>query len=399
MDSLLETLSSCTSCTAAISQQPLLFSPLYNCVRCRSSRTRIRRFIQQLGLSSLVHVLFPHVRDWGTQERLDPASMFVVHSLVMSTEESTSQELSCLILKNAWRMLLHAQKSAHDSTLGKLLREAAAAWVRALPLFCCPTNDILKTMSNLMDRSWKTRHPKVRFLQKIGSAVQDTFPGMKCPSTSLIWSNQVLPRKIKRKHDSQADQVADVHLDVHDNRSSRRVASCSSGSTSGGMLLDSLSLDVLGVIFCFLSPPRIMWGCALANKRLLCSCLDNLLWKRIYKAKFPLVRCSRLCLVDLDGADSHDWRSMYMKRRAAAKKVRLKGWKLSTCIKHSKRGKRKRKLGAKKLVVVMCKCCCQCNFVASTKKKMLQHCESEHDSRNDEEAEPEVCIATPRIFY
>ena len=383
MNIQLNTLYSCTSCTAVISRGGII-SPLYHCVKCTSARHKLYNLIQRLGFSSLADVLLPHVRDWTTTtgqrttpEHLDPASVFVVHSLVLSTEESTSHDLSCSILKNAWKMLVHSQESAHDSKLGKILREATAAWVRALPLISCPTNReniILKTVSDLMDHDWRTSHPKVRLLQTIGSAVQDTFPTMKRTTSSLVW-----PHRVSRKKKRETTLVSNDHDDLLRRRDG-------SSSSSSSILLDSLSLDVLGVIFGFLSPPRIMWGCAMVNKRLSSSCRDNLLWKRIYQTKFPLVKCLSLCLpVHSDSGahsgDSHDWRDLYMKRRAAAKRVRLKGWKLSTRFEkqstRSRRGKIKRKRYGKKSTVVMCKCC-GCNFVSSTEKLMLLHCESEH---------------------
>ena len=388
MNIQLNTLYSCTSCTAVISRGGII-KPLYHCVKCTSARHKLYNLIQRLGFSSLADVLLPHVRDWTTTtttgqrttpERLDPASVFVVHSLVLSTEESTSQDLSCSILKNAWKMLVHSQESAQDSKLGKILREVTATWVRALPLISCPNNReniILKTVSDLMDHDWRASHPKVRLLQTIGSAVQDTFPTMKRTtkpirpnSAGKLKSSLVWPHRVSRKRKRVTTLISNDH---------------DGGGSSSNILLDSLSLDVLGVIFGFLSPPRIMWGCAMVNKRLASSCRDNLLWKRIYQTKFPLVKCSSLCLpVNSDSGahsdDSHDWRDLYMKRRAAAKRVRLKGWKLSTRFEKqntkSRRAKIKRKRYGKK-TVVMCKCC-GCNFVSSTEKLMLLHCESEH---------------------
>ena len=85
----------------------------------------------------------------------------------------------------------------------------------------------------------------------------------------------------------------------------------SDGPVGGVFPLLRLDRDVLSVILGLLSPQRVLWGVGLVCRQLSRASREPLMWRLMFKSRWPHVRC----VGHLD-TDPHDWLRLYINRRA-----------------------------------------------------------------------------------
>ena len=383
-------LSTCDRCCNTI-MRGLVVSPLYHCVSCSRVRHTLFTHIETTGccrtaLSNTLRTLI--VQDWSTWQHdsaADSASVCAIHLLVMCTERRMKETLQRSVLQFVWDMIDHAERSQYQPVI-KLLSTAAASWVRALPLTYATVSSVTKLyrMDHLLSiiDNLMSSMPNLAIIML---ALTATFPERYITSSSLT------PPPYKRAR-IDANSVHSVHS-LNSVHSVNSVNSVGVTVTQPPRLrLTLLSTDVLGVIFSYLAPARILWGCALTNQDMSSICHSQLLWKHIYKVYYSKTWCHERC-----STLQHDWIKMYMRRRATLKRFRagekvagaphgsrrklsnvgpndewLIGtyWRSRKVIRSNSKGKGRK---TKRARVVMCRCC-GCNYVALTRSSMLFHC-------------------------
>ena len=435
---ILTALSTCPSCVSAIAEQNLS-TPLYHCPSCTRARSQLRSALlhpQHRGFAMLRGALYPYVRHWGSRgariAHIDPAMICVAHLLVMTTEATkgthtptptptptpttTGQKkkqrprFANTLLAFAWSLITHAWGYSSNpespamtqvTGVGQLLCSVLVAWVHALPLSCMhaenPPHWIVTAFNTLLLETQQQHHQQQHHhhhqqqthntgaMQRFVQSLVVTFPSRSItPTTATPCSSTATRPTSERKHNTSVNRThqsssaaTPEHLPVPDG--------CSD-------FLPRLPQDVLGVTFSFLTPARVIWGCCLLNKSMSVVCRDTLLWRHIFQTKWSKVQCGLRCRVaHAGGDDAHDWRRMYIQRRLAVKKGRLKGWKLSKEWGPSKKSKKRHK---KKTVgagtkgtkgtkwVVLCTSC-GCNFIAENEKEMHKHWAENADQNHD----------------
>ena len=389
---IIKALHQCSTCSNTILQSTII-TPLYHCLKCQKNR---RSLAVQLNIKThkklLTNFLQLHIRDWSSWQYNDgaePASTSAVHLLVLSTEDTTASLMVRSIVELALDMLQHSFRLL-DTPINTLLTTSAAAWIRALPAVC--STQRMTAILNILDDHYDAFLPSF----DMTSALSSTFPNQfhSCGSIDSFWNSN-----------NNGVSIDDLVLPGNKRQKTQSTTATSSSSSSSTTilpkLLPQLPTDVLLVMFEFLTPARIMHGCALINQDMAIICHAPWLWKRIYRTKYSETYCHEKCCSHKNAQqnrgkdekkDLHDWKKMYITRRGKIKQFNSKKKYRNkremnkgiyiTIGKTWKSAKKRRsklfteKLGRRTLYsnrkVPMCNCC-GCNFIAMDQMEMLMH--------------------------
>jgi hypothetical protein len=405
---VVEKFGECQSCLSILSKRNIV-TPLYYCNECTINRSKMTTVLEEIGIDRFLALLrsslYPYISDWSLiltstidsdlfdySSIVDPAISCVVHLLILLTTNRIKDiqtllkfvlsiiTYSCSLSSKSSKSLTSLKSpTSYNSPSGQLLCSSMSSWIRVIPLLCSSTMYVHAIKNVLSEYFHSTiftggsSRSRILFKQCMHSFTK-TF------STN---NNNTNYRTMTIKDTSTTD----------DNPSKKqlKIHKC----TRKNVCLDRLPSDVIaGVIFSYLTPARIIWGCFLISKRFSFMCSDNMLWKNIYLLKWPNVNIKNTTATNYNYNNNNEnlqnWMAMYIQRRLCIQKIKLNGWKLVELSKKKfddtsstnnlgkkfkrllKRNKRRRKKDRKRYVV-LCNYICGCNHISMDESERKQH--------------------------
>ena len=423
------TLSDCPTCTSALLYgSSVTISPLFRCTGCSAAlSTNILDAGLGAVLAALRRDLRPNTATWeattlfagtkpiqGELRYCGVVAVCVAQVLVLASKNVPSASkvpLAPLTMLSRERMVDFAIGAFRNANMlvqrGRaspvgvravtLLAEVFSSWASVLPLLVVDhPGRVIVLLEAAARQIWQQLSAVGvdAAMRRVIGALVSVYTGLAmilsnndgcCVNLSAYSSCSALKRLLKwqkEEHEAEEDnavalaELRDVAADIQETSVGEKTTNVVVGEDEESKAADvfpflRLQRDPLSVILAMLSPQRVLWGIGLVNRQLSCSCRDPLLWRLLFKGRWPEVKC----IGHLD-TDPHDWLRLYINRRALTHLAALKRKQQLSWLRNNKRGH-------KRLAPPLCPCnVCGCNKQRLYRKgeAMARHVLREHDA-------------------
>ncbi len=332
----------------AVTATAVTVSPLFRCPGCGAVRAEaVRGGEAQLGaaLAALRHDLRYETKMWKKASTVEQnvagqdaniVTVCVAQVLVLASCEASTPRMRNLLMsfalgafRNASTLVQRECASSVGARAAMQLSETVATWAGALPLLVANPHKVVALLEVTAAQVWEQREAvganvALRRVMGVLASVFQSLAGVldassgdndnvcgnekRCCALHRVLECHMIQYNVEQKKHEAANLAALEELvATGENKNLGRVVM----KEENTFPLLELHRDPLSVVLSMLSPQRVLWGIGLANRQLGRMCRDPLIWRRLFKARWPSVRC----FGHLD-TDPHDWLRLYINRRA-----------------------------------------------------------------------------------
>jgi hypothetical protein len=424
----LRTFAGCTTCTDAVARTAVMVSPLFRCPVCSKARSvAVGGGAARLGatLAALRRDLRHETALWhaagGTAlatGHSSAAAVCVAQVLVLASREAPTPHMRyCSVgfalgaFRNANALAQRGLASAEGLLTAEHLSNIVVSWAGVLPLLLADPHKVVALLEAAAEQVWQQREAVGvdLALKHVMGALASVYQGLvgvfgdddpaavaaathaHDPKTRHSSLRRILEWQREEQGAARGNAAALAVLRVEQTVAMQESACAESelaGDDSdvreegqkgeeeeeeeGVFPLLRLHRDPLSVVLGMLSPQRVLWGIGLANRRLSLACRDPLMWRLLFKARWPNVQC----IGHLD-TDPHNWLRLYINRRALTHLAASKRKQQLRWLRNNKRG-RKRLAPALRPCKV---CSCSKTRLYREGEEMARHVTRAHGAR------------------
>ena len=392
----LRTFAGCTTCTDAVARTAVMVSPLFRCPVCSKARSvAVGGGAARLGaaLAALRRDLRHETALWhaagGTAlatGHSSAAAVCVAQVLVLASREAPTPHMRyCSVgfalgaFRNANALAQRGLASAEGLLTAEHLSNIVVSWAGVLPLLLADPHTVVALLEAAAEQVWQQREAVGvdLALKHVMGALASVYQGLvgvfgdddpaavaaatnaRDPKTRHSSLRRILEWQREEQGAARGNAAALAVLQVEQTAAMQEGACAKSESAGddsdvgeegqkgeeegeeeeeeeGVFPLLRLHSDPLSVVLGMLSPQRVLWGIGLANRRLSLACRDPLMWRLLFKARWPNVQC----IGHLD-TDPHNWLRLYINRRALTHLAASKRKQQLRWLRNNKRGRKR----------------------------------------------------------